>query len=135
MSTTASHVDWKSILRSAGPYPIEAFGFVRDGLTHTCDHVHGDPNDLPELERHVSGQQLCIGLRDFAIHRYGLMAPVVLEHWNIKRTDDFGRIVFAMVDAGLMSSTSDDTIEDFRGVYDFQEAFSQDTLLQSIGAN
>ena len=61
------------------------------------------------------------------------MAPAVLKHWNVKRTDDFGRIVFAMVDAGLMTKTPDDSIEDFRGVFDFTEAFSREALAAGIG--
>jgi len=83
--------------------------------------------------RHVNGQQLCLGLRDFAIERFGLFAPVVFERWNIHRTDDFGRMVFAMIDARLMSRNSEDSMDDFRGVFDFDEAFSHDALLSGIG--
>jgi uncharacterized repeat protein (TIGR04138 family) len=60
------------------------------------------------------------------------MAPVVLGHWHIKRTDDFGRIVFAMIGEGLMSKTDDDTMDDFRAVFDFDEAFSRDQLLAAM---
>jgi uncharacterized repeat protein (TIGR04138 family) len=51
------------------------------------------------------------------------MARTVLHRWNIKRTEDFGKIVFAMVDLGLMRKTEEDTIRDFEGVFDFHEAF------------
>ena len=132
MSTQQQEADLKGILDRAGPYPIEAFNFVREGLSYTSQRVHGDPESMPEFDRHVSGQQLCLGLRDYAIERYGLMAPVVLEHCKIHRTDDFGRIVFAMIDAGLMSRTDDDTMEDFRAVFDFAEAFSKDQLISQI---
>ena len=125
-------VDWNEIL-STVPYPIEAFAFVREGLNYSVEAVHEDPDSLPEDERHISGQQLCLGLRDMAISKYGLLAPVVLEHWQVRRTRDFGRIVFAMIDAGLMTKTPSDSMEDFQGVYDFDEAFSQDMLLSHIG--
>ncbi|MHC5112823.1 MAG: Minf_1886 family protein [Planctomycetota bacterium] len=134
MSTTQQQPEWREILRAAGPYPIEAFDFVREGLNYTAEHVHGDPDALPESQRHVSGQQLCLGLRDFAIVRYGLLAPVVLEHWNVRRTEDFGRIVFAMIDAGLMTDTAEDSLEDFRAVFDFGEAFAQGDLLADFGS-
>jgi len=134
MSVQHQQIDWRKLLESAGSYPVEAFSFVREGLTYTADRVHHDIEMSGELDRHVTGQQLCLGLRDFAIGRYGLMAPVVLEHWNILRTDDFGRIVFAMINAGLMSKTADDSMEDFRGVFDFSEAFSREELLAHIGA-
>jgi len=90
-------------------------------------------DDASPGRRHVSGQQLCLGLRDFAIDRFGLFAPVVFGRWHIHRTDDFGRMVFAMIDARLMSRNTEDSIDDFRGVYDFEEAFSRDALLSGIG--
>ncbi len=124
-------VDWNEILSSV-PYPLEAFAFVREGLNYSVEAVHEDPDSLPEDERHISGQQLCLGLRDLAITKYGLLAPIVFEHWQVRRTCDFGRIVFAMIDAGLMTKTSSDSMEDFQAVFDFDEAFSRDTLLSHI---
>ena len=90
MGDDTQQLDWKSMLADAGPYPIEAFHFVREGLSYTAERVHEQPETLPEVDRHISGQQLCLGLRDFAIDRYGLLAPTVLRHWRIDRTDDFG---------------------------------------------
>ena len=127
--------DFSKLLDSAGPYPLEAFSFVRDGLSYTMHRVHENVESLNEPERHVNGKQLCLGLRDFAIEQYGLLAPVVLKHWSIQRTDDFGRIVFAMIEAGLMSSSDSDTLDDFRAVYDFGEAFSESELLDRVSAN
>lgn len=123
----AKEPDWSKILNAAGPYPIEAFNFVREGLTFTAQRIHRS-QPAAEPDRHISGQQLCLGLRDFAIQQYGLLAPIVLRHWHVRRTDDFGRIVFAMIAEGLMSKSADDSIEDFRTVYDFDEAFSRDQL-------
>lgn len=129
-------VDWKRLAEAAGPYPVEAFHFVRDGLSYAAHRVHDEEMErLPEQDRHISGQQLCMGLRDFAIERYGMLAPAVLGHWHIRRTEDFGRIVFAMVDHGLLSKTSDDSLDDFRSVYDFREAFEANEVAQRIGAN
>lgn len=125
-------IDWQRLRSAAGPYPIEAFQFVREGLGHVANHVHPDPEAMPETGRHISGQQLCLGLRDYAIEQYGLLAPVVLRHWHVRRTDDFGRIVFAMIAEGLMSKTDDDTMDDFRSVYDFDEAFSAPELTARI---
>lgn len=132
MTQQQVELDWNEILERTGPYPLEAFHFVREGLNYTAQRAHDDYDELPEMDRHISGQQLCIGLRDFAIDSYGLLAPQVLRHWNIHRTEDFGRIVFAMIEAGLMSKTPEDTLDDFRAVYDFEEAFSADQLLRTI---
>lgn len=139
--STKPPVDWRKVLAAAGPYPLPAFEFVREGLGYTSQRLHGQ-HGLPapqraersDRKRHVNGQQLCLGLRDYAIQQYGLLAPTVLSNWHVRRTDDFGRIVYAMIEAGMMSREDDDSFEDFRSVYDFDEAFSRDALLAGIGA-
>ncbi len=119
--------DWKSLRERAGPFPPQAYQFVREGLAHTVKMFHGDgqvPPDMREDDsRHVTGQQLCMGLRDYALRQYGRLAKMVLHSWSVNGTGDFGRIVFAMIEAGLMRKTDDDTMEDFVGVFDFDEAF------------
>lgn len=120
-------VDWKQVREKAGPFPPEAFQFVREGLAHTVRTIHGGDGligDSEDESRHVSGQQLCLGLRDFAIVQFGGLARTVLDRWGVRRTDDFGRIVFAMIEAGLMRKTDEDTMDHFRGVYEFDEAFT-----------
>lgn len=116
-------MDWKSIRQRAGAYPQEAFRFVRDGLAHTVKTIYGE-NGGDSPDRHVNGQQLCLGLRDYAVKQYGLLAPTVLNRWGIFRTDDFGRIVFAMIEAGLMRKSEQDSMADFHAVYDFEDAFA-----------
>jgi uncharacterized repeat protein (TIGR04138 family) len=80
--------------------------------------VHGK-HLPPSQPRHVTGQQLCHALRDYALTRWGMMARAVLRRWGINQTLDFGRIVFTMVKAGLLRTTEGDTLEDFRDVFDF----------------
>lgn len=104
-------------------YPLDAFHFIRRGLDHTVHTLHANPEELSESERHVSGSQLCEGLRDFAIDQYGLLARTVLARWAINATDDFGQIVFAMVNGGLMQATERDSVRDFERVFDFDAAF------------
>lgn len=120
-------IDWKAIRAKAGPYPPEAYQFVREGLAHTVRAIHGEGAGDPEGDekgRHVSGQQLCLGLKDYALHKYGMLARTVLESWGVRETRDFGRIVYAMIDAGLMKKSDEDSIEHFDGVFDFDEAFT-----------
>ena len=85
-------------------------------------HLHGDGN-VEDGSRHVTGQQLCLGLKDFAIKQYGLLARTVLGSWSIHSTEDFGKIVFAMIEEGFMRKNDDDKIQDFTGVFEFDEAF------------
>lgn len=131
------------IATSSG-YPVEAFLFVQRGLDFTVRRTHGELSTEEQLQhaenaegdfsRHVSGEQLSWGLRDYAIEQYGLLAKTVLKRWNIRASEDFGKIVFAMVNGGLMLKTDDDTIEDFRGVFEFDDAFNPDSIgLGAVG--
>jgi uncharacterized repeat protein (TIGR04138 family) len=77
-----------------------------------------------EARRHVTGAELAWACRDFAVERFGLLAQPVLEHWGVRRTDDIGRIVYALVEAGLLAALPTDREDEFAGVYEFGEAFS-----------
>jgi uncharacterized repeat protein (TIGR04138 family) len=102
-------------------YSREAYLFVREALDHT-QKIIGKPtrDDVP---RHVSGQQLLEGIRDYALQQYGPMAITVLTEWGINRCEDFGEIVFNMVDNSLLAKTDNDSRTDFAGGYDFTSAF------------
>jgi uncharacterized repeat protein (TIGR04138 family) len=119
----------QQVARDAGLYPAEAYEFVQRGLSFTVQKVHGR-RDESDASRHVSGQQLCHGLRDFALTQWGMLARTVLRRWGIHSTVDFGQIVFSLIDAGQMQRTDDDTIEDFRNVFDFRTAFEAGYRIQ-----
>lgn len=78
-----------------------------------------------EVRRHVTGAELAWACRDLAVQQFGLLAPQVLAYWGVSRTGDFGRIVFTLVRAGLLSTQPRDREEDFAAVYEFATAFSE----------
>lgn len=126
----------KSITQVAAgtPYPPEAFAFVHEALHLAGERVHGpEPGMInPALagKRHVTGQELCLAMRDLAIKRWGMLARTVLTEWQINSTLDFGKIVYAMIENEMMQKTDDDSLEDFRDVFDFQQAFSPANCLK-----
>ncbi len=75
------------------------------------------------MKKHVTGKQLLEGIKELALKRFGALAKMVFEHWGVRETIDFGNIVFNMVEEGILSKTEEDSIEDFRNVYDFEEVF------------
>ena len=77
------------------------------------------------VRRHVTGAELAWACRDLARERFGLLARPVLQHWGVTRTDDLGRIVFTLVDVGLLVTQPADSQEDFRDVYEFESAFDE----------
>lgn len=77
------------------------------------------------MNRHVTGQQLCRGVRDAALERWGLMAQTVLARWNITRTADIGAVIFALVEGDWLQAQPTDRSEDFDNVFSFAEAFDK----------
>ncbi len=98
-------------------YKAEAYAFVRDGLDFTVRRL--------ESPRHISGQELLAGIRDFALEEFGPMSRTLLAEWGITRTEDVGEVVFNMVETGLLGKTDEDRREDFADGFDFDQAFRQ----------
>jgi uncharacterized repeat protein (TIGR04138 family) len=106
-------------------YHREAYLFVREALDHTQKNVSKDNRGRI---RHVSGQELLEGIRQYALAQFGPMAVTVLEEWGVRSCQDFGELVFNMVDVGWLAKTENDTRDDFSGGYDFWEAFRKPFL-------
>ncbi|KKM44043.1 hypothetical protein LCGC14_1562110 [marine sediment metagenome] len=120
----------EDVVREDGRYPLQAFGFLHEGLRRAVKGVHGDAGRV-EGPHHVSGAQLCYALRDEALQRWGMMARMVLSRWNINSTTDFGNMVYLLVENDLMHKTEQDSLEDFRDVSDFAGVFGPETAFES----
>ena len=123
------------IVRSDRRYAYEAYEFIFQALEHTqkmlgrsIDRSTIDPS---EPQHHVTCRQLLEGARELAIREFGLMARVVFKQWGISSTDDFGEIVFNMVEFRLLATTENDSREDFKNGYNFDEAFRKPFLPES----
>ncbi|MBI3862965.1 MAG: hypothetical protein HY290_13825 [Planctomycetia bacterium] len=79
-------------------------------------------DDGSDAHAHITGPELLESLREYALERFGLMARTVFHCWSIHSTEDFGRVVFDLIDRGLMSKTDGDQLADFCDVFDFEEA-------------
>ena len=106
----------EEIAKEDGRFSTGALKFVYEGLGYTAKKAATEPN-------HVTGQALCEGLKKLAIEKWGRLAMLVLNRWNIKTTRDFGEIVYLMIKHGWLSVQPTDSIDDFNDVYDFKTAF------------
>jgi len=106
-------------------YEKDAYLFVREALDFTQKNIGRDTRGRV---RHVTGQELVGGLRDYALQQFGPMVLTVFEQWGVHNCQDFGEIVFNMVDFGLLAKTDNDNRMDFEGGYDFEEAFRKPFL-------
>jgi len=119
-------------------YHRDAYLFVREALDHTQKLVSksgkgevrqaGEEEEAERKVRHVSGQELLGGIRAYALDQFGPMALTVLHEWGVNRCEDFGEIVFNMVENHLLAKTKKDSREDFKGGYSFIETFQQPFL-------
>lgn len=102
-------------------YDPEAYFFLREALFFTAKMLE---KPVKGPGRHVSGRELLEGIRTYALQEFGPMSLTVLNTWGLKKTDDFGEIVFNMVEAGKLGRTDTDRKDDFVGGYDFYQAFA-----------
>ena len=106
----------------------EAYHFIRESLDFTQKVISKESRGAI---RHVSGQELLDGLRQYALQQYGPMTVTVLGEWGVHNCRDFGDIVFNMVENSLLAKTEKDSREDFQNGYDFTEAFRKPFWPQS----
>ena len=127
------------LLKKDRRYKVDAYIFVFEALNY-AQKVLGMGGQSPEedepetraaatdrrAERHLTGQQLCEAIRQYALEQYGFMAKCVLNSWGVHRTSDFGNIVFNLIDIKQMKKTKHDRREDFDDVFDFDLGLVQE---------
>jgi len=108
------------ILTKDSRYARDAYAFVRESLDFTQKTIGKENRGQV---RHITGQELLDGIRQFALNQFGPMAVTVLEEWGVHNSRDFGEIVFNMVEIKLLAKTEKDNRDDFNNGYDFTDAF------------
>ncbi len=116
----------KAILKKDDRYSIYAYQFVFEALSHTAKTLGKDSNSPNDEDRHIAGQQLLEGIREYSMQEYGYMSYVIFLLWGVKKDLDFGEIVFNLVENGLMGKTESDSRDDFKGIYDLKKVFDGD---------
>ena len=108
-------------------YHRDGYMFLRDALDFTTKQqkkVKG------VSVRHVTGPELLDGVRQYALKEFGPMVMTVFDSWGIHSSEDVGHMVFNLIGAGIFGKTEQDSIEDFKNVYDFEEAFVRPFALE-----
>ena len=109
-----------SIVASDPRYQRDAYVFLRDALDFTTKQ---QKKTKGVSVRHVTGPELLDGVRRYALKEFGPMVMTVFDNWGIRSCEDIGNIVFNLIGAGVFGKTEEDSIEDFKNVYGFEEAF------------
>lgn len=111
------------ICKEDNRFSKQAYNFVRQGLDFTVKELKKSDSRRAGRSLHVTGVELLMGMRAYALDQFGPMARTVLEEWGIKRCTHFGDIVFNLIEYNVFSKTEQDRREDFSDVYTFEEAF------------
>jgi uncharacterized repeat protein (TIGR04138 family) len=116
----------ENIMARDNRYDCEAYAFVRDALDFTLKLRKKGTRD--EEQRHVSGQELLEGVRQYALKEFGPMVMTVLSYWGIHKCEDVGDIVFNLIHEGIFGKSDHDSISDFKNGFSFREAFVEPFL-------
>lgn len=108
----------EQIVETDPRYSHSAYVFMMEALAYTQHRF--------KAVRHVSSRELLVGIRELLIQEFGPMTLSVLTHWGVTSSEDFGHIVFNLVEKRILSRTKDDDIQHFRDAFDFQKVFHQD---------
>lgn len=116
------------LLQKDQRYHLEAYQFVREGLGYAqkvmkLPATKEDGGETGAKDHHLTGQQLCVALKEYALDRYGYLAQTVLNSWGIYSTSDFGEIVYNLIRIKEMRKSKTDRREDFDDQFEFEEAF------------
>jgi uncharacterized repeat protein (TIGR04138 family) len=116
-------------------YAYEAYEFVCDAVKFTQDRLGlGQDGSDDETDNHVGAADLLRGCCEMAIRDFGMMAPVVFEHWCIRATDDIGNIVFNLIHIDRLKSSDRDDPDDFRDAFDLNRALTDGFELTVVPA-
>jgi len=113
----------QKILRHDSRFALGAYVFIYESLAFTQKRLGLDDPSLDARSRHVSGQDLLKGICQYAAQLLGPLSPTVFRSWGVCKTEDFGEIVFNLVENDLLGKTDTDCREDFAGGFDFDTAF------------
>lgn len=112
----------QAVRRRDRRFSRHAYYFLLDALDYTIANLGRD--QLTGEERHVGGRELLLGIKDFASDQFGPMATLVFERWGVRGTEDFGELVFNLIEAELLSRRPTDSRLDFVDGFDFASTFA-----------
>jgi uncharacterized repeat protein (TIGR04138 family) len=117
------------LLQQDQRYHLEAYQFIRESLAYAQKVMQMPPQNDESIEagktqdHHLTGQQLCQAIRQYALEQYGFMAKTVLNSWGLHKTSDFGEIVYNLIRIREMRKSKSDKREDFDDQFEFETAF------------
>jgi uncharacterized repeat protein (TIGR04138 family) len=101
--------------------PIDALFFLVDAPSFTRGMIRS--------RQHVTSVELCFGLREYALVLFDEDADearAALKDWNIRSSEDVGKIIFAMIKSGFILPSEGDNLKDFDSIFSLDTLFTSD---------
>lgn len=114
-----------SILQKERRFHPHAYFLLKDALDFTLKRITASNGGQP---RHVTGAELVLGFRDFALEQFGPMASTLLREWGVTDSSHIGAMVFHLIDEQVFGKQESDTPEDFVGVIDLIQSLREPFL-------
>ena len=112
------HEKIAEIIKNDQRYPADAYHFISHAVTVVAKR--GDK------KQHITAIELLKGIKIVARETFGPFAAQVLVKWSINLPGDVGTIVFNLVEAKALSSSDEDSPEDFAVEFDLLDGLGLD---------
>jgi uncharacterized repeat protein (TIGR04138 family) len=99
-----------------------AFEFIHIALLHATNGK----------QQHISAAKLINSTKVIGHYVFGFLAKTVFNQWGINTTDDWGRVVWALVESGIWGKQEGDKQSDFDGLWDFETLESEFKFIGDI---
>lgn len=119
------------ILAKDGRFAADAYVFIEQVVSLAAQELKAKGEQA--AKRQISGQELLLVAKKLLLQSYGPLAIEVLDSWQVRRTEDFGDIVFNLVEVGLLGTSPEDSKDDFANGYDFTAAFVEPFVAHGPG--
>lgn len=106
------------IIKKDKRYSPEAYIFTIEALYYKLAKIG--------KKRHLTAKELLDGIVELGKEKYGLLSLEIFRSWGCRTTDDFGEIVFSLIEIGEFSKTPEDKKEDFHNVFDLEEKLKKE---------
>ena len=107
---------WDRLLKTAAdatPYAPDAFRAISEVVAECRLEIPGQ----------MDAAYLCGRIRDRAFAAFGKDAQSQLAEWGIRSTEDIGKVVYLMIETGLIEAIEEDSRAEFHEVFDFESEF------------
>jgi uncharacterized repeat protein (TIGR04138 family) len=94
-------------------YSMETIEWVYFGINQMSVCGTGSP----EERSHISAKTVCVGLLRDLVSLYNEPLEDSLKSIKINSSEDIGRIVYGLVEKGLISAAADESISDFENLF------------------